>query len=171
MFTRSASNGAPIQDFSVSRKQGALQYYEMKARSYLPNLDSNLVIALHALSLFFCIFINTTAYFWADMSLLLPLAVALHNFKQQNTGYSMSVHWYSNGHQFCQMLDNWSATEGVGQTEKSYLSLPIDFVSCLGLFEYSNNPALFTLMGSLCLFTNVNIRAYNYTIKLAVAVQ
>ena len=30
--------------------------------SYLPNCQTNLVIALDALSLLFCIFINTTAY-------------------------------------------------------------------------------------------------------------
>ena len=30
--------------------------------SYLPNCQTNLVIALHALFLLFCIFINTTAY-------------------------------------------------------------------------------------------------------------
>ena len=44
---------------------------------YLPNNKSNLVIALDALSLLFCIFINTTAYYWGDASLHLPLAVAL----------------------------------------------------------------------------------------------
>ena len=44
---------------------------------YLPNCQSNLVIALHALSLLFCYFISTTAYLWADLSLHLPLAVAL----------------------------------------------------------------------------------------------
>ena len=34
--------------------------------SYLPNRQSNLVIALYALSLLFCNFINTTAYHWAE---------------------------------------------------------------------------------------------------------
>ena len=41
----------------------------------MPNCQSNLVIALGALSLLFCIFVNTTAYHWADMSLHLSLAV------------------------------------------------------------------------------------------------
>ena len=41
---------------------------------YLPNCQSNLVIALDAL---FCIFINTTAYHWADMSQHLPQAIIL----------------------------------------------------------------------------------------------
>ena len=45
--------------------------------SYLPNRQSNLVIALYALSLLFCNFINTTAYHWADTSLHIPLAVGL----------------------------------------------------------------------------------------------
>ena len=48
--------------------------------SYLPNGQSNLVIALHALSLLsllFGNFINTTAYLWAYTSLHLPLAVVL----------------------------------------------------------------------------------------------
>ena len=46
---------------------------------HLPNCQANLVYALHALSLLFWHFINTTAYHWADMSLHLPLAVALPN--------------------------------------------------------------------------------------------
>ena len=45
--------------------------------SYLPNYQSNLAIALYALSLLFCIFVNTTAYHCADTSLHLPLAVTL----------------------------------------------------------------------------------------------
>ena len=36
---------------------------------YLPNCQSNLVIAFDALSPLFCIFTNTTAYHWADKSL------------------------------------------------------------------------------------------------------
>ena len=43
----------------------------------MPNHQSNLVIALNALSQMFCIFTNTTAYLMADTSLHLPLAVAL----------------------------------------------------------------------------------------------
>ena len=43
----------------------------------LPNCQSNLVIALDALTLLFCIFINATAYHCADTSLHLPLAVTL----------------------------------------------------------------------------------------------
>ena len=41
--------------------------------SFLSNCQS---IALDALFLLLCIFINTTAYHWADLSLHLPLAVA-----------------------------------------------------------------------------------------------
>ena len=47
--------------------------------SYLFNCQSNLIIALDALSLLFCIFINTTTYDWADKSLHLPLAVTFHD--------------------------------------------------------------------------------------------
>ena len=47
--------------------------------SNVPNCQTNLIIALYALSLLFCHFINTTAYHWADMSLHLPLAVVLPN--------------------------------------------------------------------------------------------
>ena len=46
---------------------------------YLPNCQSNLVIALLALSLLSYNFINTTAYLWADTSRHLLLAVALHS--------------------------------------------------------------------------------------------
>ena len=45
--------------------------------SYLPNCQTTLVIVLDALSLLFCIFINTTAYHLANTSLHLPLAVTL----------------------------------------------------------------------------------------------
>ena len=45
--------------------------------SYLPSCQTNLVIALHELSLLFSHFIITTVYHWADTSLHLPLAVAL----------------------------------------------------------------------------------------------
>ena len=41
------------------------------------NVLSNLVIALHALSLLFWNFINTTAYHLADINLHLPLAFTL----------------------------------------------------------------------------------------------
>ena len=40
---------------------------------YLPNCQMTLVIALDALSLLFCIFLNTTSYTWAEMSLHLLL--------------------------------------------------------------------------------------------------
>ena len=43
----------------------------------MPNCQSNLAIVHDALSILFCIYINTTAYHWADMCLHLPLAVAL----------------------------------------------------------------------------------------------
>ena len=43
----------------------------------LHKCQSNLVIALDALSLLFCILIKTTAYYWADTSPHLPLAVML----------------------------------------------------------------------------------------------
>ena len=46
--------------------------------SKLPNDQSNLLNALRALSLMFCNCINTAAHFWADASLHLLLAVALH---------------------------------------------------------------------------------------------
>ena len=68
---------------------------EVDEGSYLPDCQSNLVIALHALSLFFCKFTNTTAHLWAYMSLHLPLAVALpartNAFKHQPflDGYGM----------------------------------------------------------------------------------
>ena len=44
---------------------------------YLTNCHTNLVLALHALSLLFWHFINTTLTTWADTSLHLPLAAAL----------------------------------------------------------------------------------------------
>ena len=47
--------------------------------SYLPNCQSNLVISLDTLFLLFCIFINTTAFHWADTSNHLQLAVKLPN--------------------------------------------------------------------------------------------
>ena len=46
--------------------------------SYLPNCQTNLVIALRELSLLFWHFINTTGSTWADTSLL--LAVTLLNY-------------------------------------------------------------------------------------------
>ena len=45
--------------------------------SYLPNCQTNIVIVLHALYIFFCNFINTTAYLWDDTSPHLSLAVKL----------------------------------------------------------------------------------------------
>ena len=50
---------------------------EVYEGSYLPYFQSNLVIALHAPSQLFCKFINTIPYLCTDMSLHLPLAVAL----------------------------------------------------------------------------------------------
>ena len=56
---------------------GASSLVEGDKSLYLPNCQSNLVIALHELTLLFCFFINTTAYLLEDMSLHLPLAAAL----------------------------------------------------------------------------------------------
>ena len=51
--------------------------------SYRPNRQSNLFIALNVPSLLFCIFMNTTAYRWADMSLHLLLSAALPNLREE----------------------------------------------------------------------------------------
>ena len=65
--------------------------------SYLPNCQSNLVIALDELSLLFCIFINTAAYNWADISLHLPLAVKLPGSANQSAPNKGSVFYGCKG--------------------------------------------------------------------------
>ena len=55
--------------------------------SFLPNCQSNLVIALDAQSLLFCNFIKTAAYHWADASLHLLLAVALPLVQGRAVGF------------------------------------------------------------------------------------
>ena len=74
---------------SIRREQLSAQNHSTEAwsslveggeGSYLPNCQTTLVIALDALFLLFCIFINTTAYHWADTSLHLLLRIHLEHY-------------------------------------------------------------------------------------------
>ena len=66
-----------MSECQLSRVKPWSSLVEGDGGSYLLNRQSNLVISFHALSVLFCILINTTAYHSTDMSLHLPLAVAL----------------------------------------------------------------------------------------------
>ena len=54
----------------------------------MPHCQTNLVIALHALSLFFSHFVNTTAYHLSRYELHLPKAATLHGWPNTN-----ALHW------------------------------------------------------------------------------
>ena len=62
----------------------------MKARSYLLNCQTNLVIALDALSLLFCKFINTTAYHLGRYKPSYPVSCPAPSHTL--TTYSLSLH-------------------------------------------------------------------------------
>ena len=83
---------------------------------YLPNGQTTLVTALDALSLLFCIFINTTAYHLADTSHHLILA-------------DLTISDLTNGKPFC-MLPQMS------YREKMFFNWPIpdSFSFIFGLF-------------------------------------
>ena len=60
--------------------------------SYLPNCQTTLVIALDALSLLFCIFINTTAYHLGRYEPSPPSTKELHDFRLKCFQIWVSVH-------------------------------------------------------------------------------
>ena len=65
--------------------------------SYLPNCQTTLVIALDALSLLFCIFINTTSYHLGRYEPSPPSTKELHAVGQKGLIYAiwdLTLNWY-----------------------------------------------------------------------------